>query len=98
MLVSDHKIDLQRSDVKWVVAEQALFNLDERALPEWAAFAATLARRLAALLPQHLVSLGDPVWQACVDSFLVKAVDIDSQVSAVRVILDTDLYVQYLHL
>lgn len=59
---------------------QALYNLDERALPEWAAFAATLARRLAALLPKQPVSLGDPVWKACVDSFLVKAVDIDSQV------------------
>ena len=60
---------------------QALDSLDERALPEWAAFAATLARRLAALLPKQQVTLGDPVWKACVDSFLLKAVDIDSQVS-----------------
>lgn len=62
---------------------QALDSLDERALPEWAAFAATLARRLAALLPKQQVTLGDPVWKACVDSFLLKAVDIDSQVVVV---------------
>ena len=61
---------------------QALSLLDERALPEWAAFAATLARRMAELLPQQLVGLGDPVWAACVDRFLLKAVDIDSQVAA----------------
>ena len=60
---------------------QALSMLDERALPEWAAFAATLARRMAELLPKQQVALGDPVWQACVDNFLLKAVDIDSQVS-----------------
>ena len=59
---------------------QALSQLDERALPEWAAFAATLARRLAELLPLHQVALADPVWKACVDHFLMKAVDIDSQV------------------
>ena len=59
---------------------QALYNLDERALPEWAAFAATLARRLATLLPKQQVCLSDPVWKACVDTFLLKAVDIDSQV------------------
>ena len=56
-------------------------QLDERALPEWAAFAATLARKLADLLPRGRVALGDPVWIACVDNFLLKAVDIDSQVS-----------------
>ncbi len=61
---------------------QALNLLDERALPEWAAFAATLARRMAELLPQQHVGLGDPVWRACVDQFLLKAVDIDSQVAA----------------
>ena len=63
-------------------AMQALSLLDERALPEWAAFAATLARRMAELLPQQQVGLGDPVWAACVDRFLLKAVDIDSQVAA----------------
>lgn len=61
---------------------QALSLLDERARPEWAAFAATLARRMAELLPQQLVGLGDPVWAACVDRFLLTAVDIDSQVAA----------------
>ena len=35
---------------------------------------------MAALLPQQAVVLGDPVWKACVDAFLLKAVDIDSQV------------------
>ena len=59
---------------------QTLEQLDERALPEWAAFAATLARKLADLLPRGRVALGDPVWTACVDNFLLKAVDIDSQV------------------
>ena len=33
------------------------------------------------MLPLHQVALGDPVWKACVDEFLMKAVDIDSQVS-----------------
>ena len=60
---------------------QAGSLLDERALPEWAAFAATLARRMAELLPQQQVGLGDPVWRVCVDTFLLKAVDIDSQVA-----------------
>ena len=35
---------------------------------------------MAELLPKHQVALGDPVWIACVDNFLMKAVDIDSQV------------------
>lgn len=61
---------------------QALEQLSDKALPEWAAFAATLARRMAELLPLHQVALADPVWKACVDRFLLKAVDIDSQVEA----------------
>ena len=68
---------------------QALEQLSDKALPEWAAFAATLARRLAELLPLQGggsgqgggVALGDPIWKACVDHFLLKAVDIDSQVT-----------------
>ena len=69
---------------------QAMEQLSDKALPEWAAFAATLARRLAELLPLQGggagqgggggVALGDPIWKACVDNFLLKAVDIDSQV------------------
>lgn len=67
---------------------QALEQLSDKALPEWAAFAATLARRLAELLPLQGVgggrgggvALGDPIWKACVDRFLLRAVDIDSQV------------------
>ncbi len=65
---------------------QTLSLLDERALPEWAAFAATLARRMAELLPKQEVALGDPIWTACVDSFLMKAVDIDSQVGEIAVV------------
>ena len=70
---------------------QALEQLSDKALPEWAAFAATLARRLAELLPGKGggggrgggggLALGDPIWKACVDQFLLKAVDIDSQVT-----------------
>lgn len=68
---------------KYILAVQALEQLSDKALPEWAAFAATLARRLAELLPVQRVALGDPIWKACIDHFLLKAVDIDSQVSAV---------------
>lgn len=72
--------DWARTRTLMASINQALSLLDERALPEWAAFAATLARRMAELLPQQQVGLGDPVWRACVDCFLLKAVDIDSQV------------------
>lgn len=72
--------DWARTRTLMAAINQALGSLDERARPEWAAFAATLARRMAELLPKHQVALGDPVWIACVDNFLMKAVDIDSQV------------------
>ena len=48
---------------------------------EWAAFAATLAQRLARMLKAGKISPAHQIWSLAVDSILIKAVDADIQVS-----------------
>ena len=58
---------------------QALHKLSDRGIVEWAAFAATLAQRLARMLAAGLISPAHQIWNLAVDSILIKAVDADTQ-------------------
>ena len=59
---------------------QALERMSEEALPEWAPFAATLAQRLARLAAARQLAPDQPLWALAVDSFLLRALDTESQV------------------
>ena len=59
---------------------QALEKMSERALPEFAPFAATLAQRLTKLVAAGQLAPDQPLWQLAVDRFLVLAVDTEGQV------------------
>ena len=59
---------------------QALEKMSERALPEFAPFAATLAQRLTKLVAAGQLSPDQPLWHLAVDRFLVLAVDTEGQV------------------
>ena len=61
-------------------ASQALHKLSDKGIVEWAAFAATLAQRLARMLAAGLVSPAHQLWNLAVDRVLIKAVDADTQV------------------
>jgi len=54
--------------------------MSERALPEFAPFAATLAQRLAKLVGAGQLAPDQPLWELAVDRFLVLAVDTEGQV------------------
>ena len=59
---------------------QALHKLSDKGIVEWAAFAATLAQRLARMLAAGQISPAHQIWNLAVDNILVKAVDADTQV------------------
>ena len=59
---------------------QAFHKLPGKGIVEWAAFASTLAQRLARMLKAGLISPAHPIWTLAVDSILIKAVDTDTQV------------------
>ena len=61
-------------------ALQALHKLSDKGIVEWAAFAATLAQRLARMLAAGLISPAHKLWNLAVDRVLIKAVDADTQV------------------
>ena len=52
----------------------------EKAVPEFATFGCTLARRMAALLASGGVEVGGALWTLAVDQILVKLVDSETQV------------------
>ena len=54
--------------------------MSDKGIVEWAAFAATLAQRLARMLAAGQISPAHQIWNLAVDSILVKAVDADTQV------------------
>jgi len=54
--------------------------MSERALPEFAPFAATLAQRLTKLVGAGQLAPNQPLWELAVDRFLVLAVDTEGQV------------------
>ena len=54
--------------------------MSERALPEFAPFAATLAQRLTKLVAAGQLAPDQPLWRLAVDRFLVLAVDTEGQV------------------
>jgi hypothetical protein len=54
--------------------------MSERALPEFAPFAATLAQRLTKLVSAGQLVPNQPLWELAVDRFLVLAVDTEGQV------------------
>ncbi len=54
--------------------------MSERALPEFAPFAATLAQRLTKLVTAGQLAPDQPLWELAVDRFLVLAVDTEGQV------------------
>lgn len=58
---------------------QAQHKLSDKSLVESAAFAATLARRLARMLAAGIVSPAHQLWNLAVDQVLIKAVDADTQ-------------------
>ena len=62
---------------------QALERMSERALPEFAPFAATLAQRLTKLVTAGQLVPSQPLWELAVDRFLVLAVDTEGQVQRV---------------
>ena len=61
---------------------QALEKMSERAMPEFAPFAATLAQRLTKLVGAGRLAPDQPMWELAVDRFLVLAVDTEGQVSS----------------
>ena len=61
---------------------QALEKMSERAMPEFAPFAATLAQRLTKLVAAGRLAPDQPMWELAVDRFLVLAVDTEGQVSS----------------
>ena len=61
---------------------QALEKMSERAMPEFAPFAATLAQRLTKLVVANRLAPNQPMWELAVDRFLVFAVDTEGQVSS----------------
>ena len=69
-----------------VLPLQVFDSKDSRPLAEWAAFASTLARHAAQLLTERKMQLDDPIWKATMDSVLLRAVDIDSQVEGCRAV------------
>ena len=58
--------------------------MSERALPEFAPFAATLAQRLTKLVAAGQLAPDQPLWRLAVDRFLVLAVDTEGQVHRSR--------------
>jgi hypothetical protein len=66
-----------------LVVLQALERMSERALPEFAPFAATLAQRLTKLVSAGQLVPNQPLWELAVDRFLVLAVDTEGQVQRV---------------
>ena len=60
--------------------DQALERMSDKALPEWAPFAATLAQRLARLVAAGQLAPGQPLWGLAVERLLLRAVDTEGQV------------------
>ena len=54
--------------------------MSDKALPEWAPFAATLAQRLAKLVGGGHLEPDQALWTLAVDHFLLRAVDTEGQV------------------
>ena len=63
------------------MASQALHRMSDRGVVEWAAFAATLAQRLARMLSAGLISPAHHLWNLALDKMLIKTVDADIQVT-----------------
>jgi len=63
---------------------QALGRMSDKALPEWAPFAATLAQRLAKLAAARAVAPTDAVWGLALDHVLLRAVDTETQARPAR--------------
>ena len=57
-----------------------LDRLSEKAVPEFAGFAFSLARRLSSLLTQGILQIMDPIWNLAVEGILVRLVDADTKV------------------
>lgn len=62
-----------------VLPDQALERMSDKALPEWAPFAATLAQRLAKLVGSGHLGPDQALWTLAVDQFLLRAVDTEGQ-------------------
>ncbi|KAK9806710.1 hypothetical protein WJX72_000208 [[Myrmecia] bisecta] len=71
--------DVTTGTVLMAALNQAFQRL-EKSLPEWAPFAATLAKRLAVLLRQGRIDAHHRIWKMAVDDVLVRCVDILPQV------------------
>lgn len=54
--------------------------MSDKALPEWAPFAATLAQRLAKLAAANALKPTDALWKLALDYVLLRAVDTETQV------------------
>ncbi|GAB4814531.1 hypothetical protein N2152v2_001577 [Parachlorella kessleri] len=59
---------------------EANSRMSDKAIPEFAPFGYTLARRMAALLAEGRVEVGGKLWLVAVDQILVKLVDAETQV------------------
>ena len=66
-----------------VLPDQALERMSDKALPEWAPFAATLAQRLAKLVGSGHLGPDQALWTLAVDHFLLRAVDTEGQVRCI---------------
>lgn len=62
------------------IPPQALEKMSEKALVEFAPFAATLAQRLAKLVTAGQLAPGQPLWVLALDGFLLRACDTEGQV------------------
>lgn len=63
-----------------VMGVQALDKMSDKAFPEFAPFAATLAQKLVKFVKSGQLAPGQPLWKLAVDQFLLRAVDTETQV------------------
>ena len=59
--------------------ERCLAYLSTLAIPEFAPFAFTLARRMASLLAEGKVTPSSPLWRVAVDGVLLRLVDAETE-------------------
>lgn len=58
---------------------QAAGRMSDKAMPEWAPFAATLAKRMARMVKARALAPGDALWGLALDHVLLRAVDTEMQ-------------------
>ncbi|MCJ1461801.1 Cofactor of BRCA1 [Pseudocyphellaria aurata] len=71
--------DLATAQVVLTALQQALDKTSDKALAEWAPFAATLAQRMVRLVKGGRVAAGSPLWLLIVDRLLLRLIDTDVQ-------------------